>query len=229
MFQRRTYHSPRAAATYEQCPWNREHVENLYRNLRGNLVEDGVWHDFPHDPRWIGRYRIRLPYFQAVYADTPSDVFDALQLMEPVATDHDAEWEIWPLADHGYAVSSSFATTAGPFLHQETVNKWLERHSLALELGPLVGGAARFVEGVAYFEQIESGCFGDALERLAWLERALMELEAAFERTSEEFWAALERESDRLAELHSEPLKAGEIIPLPSRFMQGGVKQRTPV
>lgn len=249
-----TYHTPRAEAIYEQCPWDQEHVEALYPVLKGRLVSDGLWHDIPNESGmpWVGRYRVTgsssRGYFQAVYADdvhqpggaAPNMVFSQLSAMEPVQTEDDAEWSVWHLqeADEDssassdssgdsiwYALSSTFATTPGQFAHQQAVDDWLGRHGLGLEPDE------RFVEGVAYFEAIEPGCLLDAMQRLRWLETVFAELNQHLERAGAAFWEPLKEQSDAL--LRQEQDKgawaAGEIVPVPEQAgWNTGRKRRAP-
>src|SRR4051794_10755373 len=123
-----THRSAHAQATYEQCPWDQEHVEAIYRNLLGAIILDEQWHPIPVDAGHIGQYRVSgNRYFQAIYAATPNPVFEALTRMDPLETQDDAEWAIW---EEGgvYVLSSTFALTPGQFAHQPAVDDWLSRY-----------------------------------------------------------------------------------------------------
>lgn len=225
-----TYHSHHAEAIYEQCPWDRDHVEAIYPILKGRLLTDGGWHDIPNDSGqpWIGRYHVTADYFQAVYAQGQTNkVFDQLTAMEPLRMEHDAEWAVWHLDEPDgsiwYAVSSTFATTPGQFAHQPAVDEWLWRHGLGLEPNE------RFVEGVAYFETIKPGCFLDAIQRLHWLESVFADLKAHLEKVGADFWAEIKQQSD-LIDIRSQGDRGtDEIVPLPERTIGEGAKERVPV
>ncbi len=216
-----TYHTPRADGTYEQCPWVREHVEAIYRNLAGRIVEDGQWHEILVEPGRVGRYRVfENRYFQAVYARELNPVYEALTAMDPVVSEDDAEWAIWQEEVGAYAISSTFALTPGVFEHQPAVDEWLWRHGLGLEPNEF------FVEGIAYFTDIEPGCLLDAMERLRWLERAFRELNERLEEAGREFWQTLKAESDAVVERLGHALAPDEIAPLPDCYPRLGWKYR---
>jgi hypothetical protein len=90
-------------------------------------------------------------------------------------------------------------------------------------------GSDFYVEGVAYFVDLEPGCVGDAMSRLGWLEQALADLNARFEATSGEFWGELERASDALVRELGGTQDPEEIIPVPSTYGSGSPKQRIAV
>jgi hypothetical protein len=221
----KTYHTPRADATYEQCPWDWEHVEALYPRLAGIIATDGEWHDFPPVPEGLARYRVfEERYLQVAYARAPHPVFEALTSMDPVELQDDSEWEIWQEGEGAYAMSTTFALTPGQFEHQAAVDEWLWRHGLGLEPNEY------FVEGVAYFTDIEAGCVQDAMERLAWLERAFDDLNERLEQTGRGFWQELKAESDAILQKLDQPLAEDEIAPLPDRYRRRrGWKYREPI
>jgi hypothetical protein len=194
---------------YEQCAWDREHVEGLYPRLAGSVVTDGEWHDFPPLPEGVARYRVfEERYFQVVYAETSKPVFEALASVDPVESQDDAQWHIWQEDESCYAMSTTFALTPGVFEHQEEVDEWLWRHGLGLEPNEF------FVEGIAYFTDIEPGCMLDAMDRLTWLERAFDGLNERLEQTGREFWQEVKAESDALLHGLDHPLAEAEIAPL---------------
>jgi len=199
-------------------------VEAIYRSLAGQIVADGQWHETPVGPAHLGRYRVfEERYFQAVYAREPNPVFEALTAMDPIESKDDTEWEIWQEDEGAYAVTSALALTPGQFEHQPEVNEWLWRHGLGLEPNEF------FVEGVAYFTDIEPGCLLDAMERLRWLERAFRDLNERLEETGREFWQQLEEESDAIVDRLGHALEPDEIAPLPECYPRLGWKHREPI
>src|SRR5207249_2270199 len=102
--------------------------------------------------------------------------------------------------------------TPRPVNHQEAVDEWLWRHGLGLEPREF------FVEGVAYFLEIEPGCMRDAMDRLAWLEHVFGELNQQLDRAGRRFWKRVEKESDLAVEKLGRPPEPDEIAPLPERY-----------
>jgi len=195
--------------TYEQCPWNREHVSAIYRNLGGNIDESGSWRDFPPRAKGIGIYRVyKMSRFQAIFARRPSALYQAAQTLDPVDSEADAEWEIRG-SDGRYWVTTSFASVPGPFAHQEHVNAWLDRHALYLQ------NRRSFVHGVAFFTELTSGCLTDAMHRLTWLELAIRDVIKAIEAASESAWQQHEQCSDEITARVIDQLPQDEIIPVP--------------
>lgn len=219
-----TYHTPRADAIYEQCPWDKGHVEAIYRNLVGQIIVDGQWHEITGEPDHVGRYRVfEDRCFQAVYSQQTNPVFEALAAMDAVESEDDAEWAIGQVEEGDYAISSTFALTPGQFEHQPAVGEWLWRHGLGLEPNEFL------VEGVAYFTEIEPGCLLDAMERLRWLERAFTDLNERLEQAGRDFWREIQAESDAVNERVARPLAPDEIVPLPERYARLGWKYREPI
>jgi hypothetical protein len=217
----KTYHTPRADAIYEQCIWDREHVEAIYPKLANAIADDGQWHDIPLEEGKVGRYRVfGNQYFQAVFAGTANEVFDALTSMDPVETEDDAEWAVWQIDEGSYALSSTFAMTPGQFEHQPEVDAWLWRHGLGLEPNPYS------VEGVAYFTAITSASMTDAVGRLTWLEQAFAELGTRLDQAGREFWHELQAESDAIVEKLEASVEPSLIVPLPQRYRRPGPKYR---
>lgn len=217
--QRRLYKT-----LYEQCPWDQDHVGSIYRNLHGMIVVDGQWHAFPPMPQHIGQYRVyNQQYFQAVYARSYNPVFEALLAMSPVDTKDDAEWIIWKLtwAEKAYALTSPFAVTPGPFEHHAEVADWLYRHGLGLVYDNTYG-----LRGVAYFTDIEPGCLRDAMDRLVWLENAIIHLNLRLEQISQDFWGEAKRDSDVVLDQLPSTFPSDEIVPVPERFRRMGWKHR---
>jgi hypothetical protein len=226
MMYPRTYHTSRADATYEQCSWDLQHVEGLYPILRGHILPDGQWHRFPASVPGVAQYRIRAGRLQVVYAAGGNEVVEQLLAMEPLETEDDAEWEIWKLDGvEGFAVSSTFATTAGPFEHDAGVNEWLSRHALGLN----AAFNDRFVEGVAYFERIDAGCLTDAIRRLAWLEEAFRELVVLLQTTAQNFWEGVEDASNCIVNQLGDAYDPTLIAPLPDEYLTEGAKRRLPI
>ena len=114
-----------AEVTYEQCPWDREHVNSIYPVLGGVIAEDGDWHPTRDNGDGLGWYRVADGYFQALFAGEATPLLDEFKTMRPVSTQDDAEWEIWRLPEGGYAVSSTFATGLGPLGYESAANEWL--------------------------------------------------------------------------------------------------------
>jgi hypothetical protein len=217
----RSYHTPHADAQYEQCEWDQRHVEAIYRNLAARISADGQWHDIPTGPGAVGRYRVvGERYFQAVYADAANPVFEALMAMDPVETEDDAEWEIWQESEGAYAITSTFALTPGPFEHQPVVDEWLWRHGLGLK------PEEHFVQGIAYFTEIDAGCVRDAMERLTWLENAFVDLNERLNQAGREFWHDLAAESDTMMEKLGASLDRDELAPLPQCYQRDGTAKR---
>lgn len=217
-------HRRRYLTDYEQCPWIKKHVEAIYRNLRGMIVADGQWHDFPPLPRHIGKYRVYGGrYFQAIYARTPNHVLGSLMNMPPVETEDDAEWSIWQLDwGQGYALTSRFALTPGPFDHHAGVADWLYRHGLGLI--PENGS----VRGVAYFTNIEPGCLRDAMDRLIWLENAILHINRELQELSRKHWDELKQASDKIMAERDPSTDPDEIMSLPEQYRRSGWKHREP-
>jgi hypothetical protein len=171
----------------------------------------------------MGRYRVfEDRYFQAVYARTYNSLFGLLVTMWPVEIQDDTEWTVFQIPG-GYGLTSSFALTPGPFSHHDELETWLNRHGLGLEPHKY------YARGVAYFAEIEQGCFADAIARLTWLEHAIRELNADFDRTSVEFWRTLQNESDRVRDQIDPGYDPQEIIPLPATFTRVGWKRRAAI
>ena len=218
--RRRT--NPRNKAIYEQAPWNRGHIEAIYRNLKGMIVADGQWHDFPPLPQDIGRYRVfEDRYFQAVYARAHNSVFDGLSRMLPVEREDDAEWTIWKRGD-GYAMTSVFTVT--PHLDgYDGVEGWLDRHALGWVPHPLG------LQGAAYFADLEPGCLADAMDRLVWLEGRVLAVNQRLIRAAGECWAEARRESDRVAASLPVGYPPDEIVPVPDEQPRASWRHRTAI
>ncbi len=210
-------------ATYEQMPWDQKHVEAIYPVLQAGIDADGQWHNFPPLLRNVGRYRVYSNrYFQAVYAKSENRLFQELLLLSPVNSEDDAEWTIQK-AKEGYTVSSVFSIT--PFLENaegyEAIAEWLWRHALVLE--PHKMG----LQGVAHFANMETGCLLDAMQRLTWLENAIMELNIRLKKTSGEFWNGVQKMSDAVFDNQGQTMDwSDEIVPVSEHYKGAGHKRR---
>jgi hypothetical protein len=223
-----THFSKRGEAIYEQCPWDEEHVNALYPILGGRIVRDGDWHDYTTpapDTGWVARYRVfEDRYFQVIVARPDSPLFEALSAMDAVETEDDAEWVLyWDSNQEMYAMTSTFAFSPGPFDHHARVDEWLWERGLGLEPYEF------HVEGVAYLERIEASQMQDAMDRLIWLENAMMELDRRCERVGEEFWRELELESEQIGRQDEHFLTPDEVLPLPDTYRRQSHKQRIPL
>lgn len=211
-----------ASLIYEQCLWDRDHVEAIYRNLAGIVVDDGSWHEIPLVPSGAAYYRVLDGrYFQFLDGDPQTGLFQTMLSVAPMEVGHDAEWTIAEIAD-GYSITTHFATMPGPApVHSET-DRWLERHGLGLD------PADSWVQGYAYFEALDTGCLTDAVRRLDWLEHAMEDVNLAYEALSERFWGELKAESDAVADTYRGP--EDEVVPLPPRYYRPGAwKSRMPL
>ena len=208
--------------TYEQCPWKQEHVEAIYPSLRGLLMNDNEWHDFPPIGKGVAQYRIaQESYFQVVSAKTSNNLLNQLKGMSPPATDDDAEWTIWQ-SRNSYVITSIFTITPGPFQDTAETAEWIYRHGLGFEPHP------KGMQGVAYFPDVESDCLLDAIERLSWLESAILSLNGRFEQTSRESWGEARDKSDSIVNALDSSFDQSEIIPVPYQHSISTPKHRDP-
>ena len=222
MIQRRLR---RDLTTYEQCPWEELHVREIYRNLPPDGLKVDSWEEFPKvpgAPDSVRRYRICDDrWFQAVFARRPNMVVDQLMQMLAVDTQDDAEWQIWrPSHMEGYALSSTFAVTPNLYDGGPELLDWLFRHALDVERG------GPDSVGVAYFTELAPGCLRDAMERLAWLENAILDLNRGLVGLAEGFWRDARDSSDAEAEQLPADWCPDEIIPPPARYRSSGWKRR---
>lgn len=137
----------------------------------------------------------------------------------PLDTEDDAEWEIWKLDEDGYAVTSVFSITPCPFQSQEKVLNLLDRHGLGFY------PHNDYVQGIAYFAAIETGCLTDAVNRLTWLEIALRDLNEKYNSLSDSFWQSIKLESDKVVQNLPVGYNVEEIIPLPQIYIPAGWKR----
>ena len=199
---------------YEQTPWDISQVEAINPRLKDTIVADGDWHPFEHPPG-VSFYRVeKLRYFQALYSKTENATLQKLKTVQPIATEDDAEWMIWKKKD-GYAITSVFTLTPGPFGNTAEVASWLERHGLGFEedQGSEDKGSMR---GVAYFAEIEQGCLTDAIQRLAWLEALILNLNQQLSALSVEFWEAVRQQSQEVVASLGSTFPLEEIMPVPA-------------
>ena len=100
--------------TYEQCPWDEQHVRGLYPIL-ASLRIDSEWRPFPlPKEQQVGRYRLfGSTIFQAIYADEEHELFKDLMDIEPPNTLDDAEWQI-AKDEESYYLTTSFARAVAP-------------------------------------------------------------------------------------------------------------------
>ncbi len=208
---------------YEQMPWRKDHVEEIYPNLKSKLVNDESWHDFPLLTKGVGKYRIfQNDYFQAIFARANNRMFDEMQGIPPVDSEADAEWTIWKQVD-GYAITSVFTLTPGPFSNTKDVAEWLNRHALGFEEDK------DGLRGVAYFADMERGCLSDAMERLAWFEGVILSLNRKFEELTASYWAEIKVYSDEIYNQIKSSAVPDEIIPVPEALRPRGWKHREPI
>jgi hypothetical protein len=217
----------RIEAIYEQCPWNREHVESLHPILSGKIIVDGNWHDISTEDKRVSYYRVfSCKYFQAVYAKEKNKIFDRIFSLEPIESDDDSEWAIWQLdssdEESGYGLTSRESVCFGPFDHHNELLDWLPRHALSIEPYNF------HIMGVAYFTDIERGCLLDAIERLAWLEDLFAQLMSHYRQFDFQFWQRIKMESDLLMSKIGNDAVPEEIVPPPGVSVKRKPKWRTP-
>ncbi len=211
-----------AQATYEQCLWDKPHVNSIYPILEGNIVADSEWHDFPNMDGDVRKYRVyQDKYFQAIFANAANPASDHLLEMKPAERRDDSEWTIW--LDNGvYGLTSVFTVT--PLLdNYGQVEDWLNRHDLGWE--PHENG----IQGVAYFTEIEAGCLADAMDRLVWLENVVIDLNKALNECCQSFWRNIKHQSDDMANPPFKVYSSDEIIPVPAEYPRDGWKSRQAV
>jgi hypothetical protein len=204
--------------TYEQCPFNRERVLALYRNIR-NLDESGEW--VAIDVRnGIGFYRVfRGRTFQALFSGGPSNLLTEVFELEPPDTAEDSAWKI--KRDEGYfSISSKFTTTYGPFPGVESVNESLEAFGLYLD------PQHRYLEGVALLPELTTPLLDEAMTRLRWLETACLMANRAAGATLQQEWTKIQQLCEaRIAEYP----ESEEVLPLPPGLPLSGPKSREPI
>jgi len=200
---------------YEQCPWDRRHVLALYTLDPVDLVADNKWHPFPHLTSGIGWFRIYdSRFFQALVAPAESLITEKILTMTPVESADDAEWDLLILEEiPGFWLGSRFTQTFGPFPWQEEIANWLRIHKLALL--PF----DEYVQGVAWLPDINNHIMAQAMEKLIWLENAIIEVNRRAINVQKRFWTSL---------MINQGVSSSEKS-LPVRFARKGSKFRQPL
>lgn len=185
--------TPSAVARYDQAPWRKAHILALYTIEPTALRDDGMWHRLPSVVGEVAFYRVySQQYFQFVAAPTYNTLVEALLHMPPVQTEDDAEWWIWQVDRRGFDglwLTSIFPITPGPFAYQAEVDRWLRGYGLALI--PQDG----YVRGFARLEAITPEHLKVAMERLVWLENAVLDLNRRIVRVGQRFWRKVQQAS----------------------------------
>jgi len=169
---------------YEQCPWNEEHVRQIYRNLASELI-DGEWRNFPTLPRDVGAYRVFANRtFQAIYSRKKHSLFQELLCLEPPDSEDDAEWDL--LKERGvYHVSSSFAKTFRTMLPVDNTAAILRENSMDIvDMGT-------FMRGEAFFRTLTTDNLGLAMRKLTFVENLCMAANIRAYTASDKYWDEL--------------------------------------
>lgn len=171
-------------ATYEQCPYDWEHVSQIYRNILEEPPETAEWLRL-RSGNPSTRLRRHAGYFQFFYGDPETSLYQELHALEPMQTTDDAEWEIEKHGEHEYLVRSKFSTTFGPCVEQQKVDELVQR------FGALLDCRESYVSATATFTEVAAGPLLDACRRLVTLEAWCMEANRGITRMLDEYWGAI--------------------------------------
>lgn len=216
-----TFHP--SVVKYSQCVWNEESIASRNSDIIKPLMADNHWHLFSEEAIELGYYRVyEGRYFQTLSRMGEINSLADFMALTPAAIGHDSDWLIWQLIEdnpsEGYGITSQFATTPGPFPYHQSICTWLSRHALDLE------AYDTFVQGVAYFGDLEGDQLKDAIQRLDWLELVFRDVNQLIINYSGEFWKGIKLQSDMVAA--SNPEYNEEIIPTPDTYESMGWKKR---
>lgn len=205
--------------TYEQCPFNLNHVESLYRNLP-NVIPDGAWHELPTG-RPYTLYRVHSErFFQAVFSKEDHVLLQEVLACDPPETQDDASWLLIreDADDPCYSITSVFTRTFGLARIHEEVNRWLTPFGLRYDSWE--DGA----RGFADFAPLEPGAWADAIKRLSWLESINLEVNRSIEEKIAGFWGRYE---DSLRFAGDQCQDPNELAELPDFGFPQGPKRRS--
>ena len=168
--------------TYEQCPFDEELVRSIYRKLPSSPDTAGKWVYQNRELDKATVFRRRGGYFQFFYGDPTQTLFSETLDLEPMQTQHDAEWTIEKHDEGCYLVTSVFCKTFGPVQQQELLDEILDHHGLWLE------DMGTYCRGAAKFSQLNAGELLSACNRLVTVESWCLEANKAVTSYLEEFW-----------------------------------------
>jgi hypothetical protein len=139
--------------------------------------------------------------------------------VDPLPIDDDAIWEVrqWHEPERtGFAVTSDFTITFGPFGWQRNLDDWLDCYGLGLCVKD------RYICFESYSAEMESGCFVDAVKRLHWIESIAVSINKEAELLVGSMWQEvdvasrnhIEKSSFDPSEILGPPV---EVTPLPPK------------
>ncbi|GEM_PF-4728970 len=168
-------------------------IEYEQSMLESHIQEHNLsskWEKRPSKDGYSVRYE-RLfegSIFQAVHARLEDETITRLMSIRPPEIQDDGQWTITKNPNSGYTVTSGFAISYGPFEWQQAMNDWLPTYGLGLI------SVMGYVQGEAYFSEVESGCFADALKRLHWLESFCVRVNIQVEKSCRRMWGWLDEQ-----------------------------------
>ncbi len=172
--------------TYEQCPWDLDHVSQIYRSIK-DFKTDGDWHEIPGGvgSAWYRIWDQRI--FTMIVFEERNELLEEVMAGPPPLSEEDAEWTLVKHPRGDYSIGSEFSRTFGRFDVIEEVNDWLNPFGLGLE--EFNGDS----QGFAFFESLEPECWLDAMERLRFLEAVCLDANRAANMSLKAVWGSIRR------------------------------------
>ena len=168
--------------TYEQCPYDWEHVSEIYQLLPHEPNAEGMWEVQPSEPGREVRFRRRHGYFQFFYGDPSSSLFHEVLDLEPMRTEDDAEWTVEKHDEGEYLVRTVFTQTYGPVDAMGRVDELFGAHGLWLE------NRETHASGAATFAALNSESLRDACDRLTVIEEMCLTINKAVTELLTDYW-----------------------------------------
>ncbi|MHB8635261.1 MAG: hypothetical protein ACYC96_02180 [Fimbriimonadaceae bacterium] len=163
---------------------------------------------------------------QAISTDLVTPLFNGMRAIEPPGLEDDAAWVVESGGDPDgkcYVLTSEFAVTHGPYDWQQRFDNILAPYGLGIEPRKL------YTRGEAYFSDLETHCFADAVHRLSWLESFFIVVNRSVEERCLIAWDWLAEQVT--AHLSANEVSEQEIIDPPSVFelmAPKSLRRRTP-
>lgn len=164
---------------YEQCPYNWQHVAELYRTVPFPPFEN-KW--YAVNSKTGVCYRRRNGYFQFISGQSDTELWQEMLTFEPMETKDDAEWTIERHGLGEYLVRTRFSITYGPVDIQQEVHEELIKHGLWL------GNRHTYVEGAALFDELTPSNLLYASRKLVMLENWCIQANVKVNSLIESIW-----------------------------------------
>ena len=199
---------------YEQ--WPESVVDALPVFERDRVPRDGRWHVSEPVHTHLAYREVRFAHngiAQAMSSDRLTPLFEGLRAVEPPQIEDDADWVVSSSDGNDgicYTLASHFAVTHGPFAWQVRFDDILAPYGLGIEPRML------YTRGESHFSALETDCFADAVQRLAWLESFFVKVNGSVEATCFSAWEWLAGQLTlHVAEAEEDP---GETVDPPKIF-----------